>query len=113
MHTFESKTIFFFELITFKSTAQTIATFIGSHRKAIAKTVKKHTSASRVGATSVVQWIRSWSRNDEVIDKMQARQTKDLLETDGKKKERRRRQQTQGRQKSIAGSMSLMSLHIT
>jgi hypothetical protein len=96
-----------------KSTAQTIATFISSHRKAIANSVKKHTAASRAGATSVVQWISRWSNNNKVIERMQARQRKDLLETDGRKKERRRRRRTQRRQKSIVGFMSLMSLHIT
>jgi hypothetical protein len=94
------------------STAQTIATFISSHRKAIGNSVKKHTAASRAGATSIVQWIRSWSSNDEVIERMQARQRKKLLTTDGRKKERRRRQKS-GRQRSIVGFMSLMSEHIT
>ena len=94
-----------------RSTAQTIATFISSHRKAIGNSVKKHTAASRAGATSIVQWIRRWSSNDEVIERMQARQRKELLKTDGRKKERRRRQKS-GRQRSIVGFMSLMSEHI-
>jgi hypothetical protein len=94
-----------------KSTAQAIATFISSHRKAIANSVKKHTAAFCAGATSVVQWIRRWSNNNEVIERMQTRQRKDLLETDGRKKERRRRRTTaSGRQKSIVGFMSLMSI---
>jgi hypothetical protein len=73
-----------------KSTAQTIAKFISSHRKAIANSVKKHTEAARAGATSVVQWIRGWRDNGKVIERMQARQQKDLPETDGRKKERQR-----------------------
>jgi hypothetical protein len=36
------------------STAQTIATFISSHRKAIANSVKKYTAESQAGVTSVV-----------------------------------------------------------
>jgi hypothetical protein len=95
-----------------KSTAQTIATYISSHRKAIANSVKKYTALSRAGATSIVQWIRTWSNNNKVIERMQVRQQKDLLETDGRKKEIWRRRTTSGQQKSIVGFMSLMSLHI-
>jgi hypothetical protein len=99
------------EVFLDQSTAQTIATFISSHRKAIANSVKKHTEAARVGATSVMQWIRGWKDNDKVIERMHARQRKDLLETDGRKKERRRRQRTtSGRQKSIVGFMSLTAV---
>jgi hypothetical protein len=93
-----------------KSSAQTIATFISSHRKAIANSVKQYTAASQVGATSVVQWIRGWRNNNEAIERMNARQRKDMLETDGRQKERRRTQS--GRQRSIVGFMSLMSEHI-
>jgi hypothetical protein len=94
------------------STAQTIATFISSHRKAITNSVKKYMAASQEGVTSVVQWISGWSNNDEIIEKMHAQQRKDLLETDGWKKERRRRGQPSNvRQKSIVGFMSLMALH--
>jgi len=92
-----------------KSTAQTIATYISSHRKAIANSVKKHMAAASAGATSVVDWIRGWDNNDKAIERMQARQRKDMLETDGRKKERRRRQVPSGRQRSIVGFMSLMS----
>jgi predicted alpha/beta-fold hydrolase len=49
------------------STAQTIATYISSHRKAIANSVKKHMTAPQAGVTSVVQWIRGWSNNDDII----------------------------------------------
>jgi hypothetical protein len=43
---------------------------------------------------------------------LHARQRKDLLETDGRKKERRRRRQPSNvRQKLIAGFMSLMAVH--
>jgi hypothetical protein len=77
------------------STAQTIATFISSHRYAIANSVKKYTAVSQAGVTLVVQWIRGWSNNDDIIKKMHAQQRKDLLETDGRKKERRQRRGTQ------------------
>jgi hypothetical protein len=75
------------------STAPTITTYISSHRKAIVNSVKKYTAASQAGVTSVVQWIRGWSNNDDIIEKMHAGQRKDLLETEGRKKERRRRRQ--------------------
>ena len=91
------------------STAQTIATFISSHKRAIANSVKKYKAASQAGATSVVQWIRGWSNNNDVIERMNARQRKDILETDGRKKERRRRKQNSGRQRSIVGFLSLVS----
>jgi hypothetical protein len=55
-----------------ESTAQTIATYISSHRKATANSVKKYTVASQAGVTSVVQWIRGWSNNADIIEKMHA-----------------------------------------
>jgi hypothetical protein len=85
------------------STAKTIATYISSHRKAKANSVKKYTAASQAGVTSVVQWIRGWSNNDDIIEKMHARQRKDLLETDGWKKERRRRRQPSNVQLKLSG----------
>jgi ABC-type phosphate transport system permease subunit len=94
------------------STAQTIATFISSHRKAIANSVKKYMVASQAGVPSVVQGIRGWSNNDDIIEKMHAQRRKYLLETDERKKEsRRRRQPSHVRQKSIVGVMSLMAIH--
>jgi hypothetical protein len=96
------------------STTQTIATFISSHRKAIANSVKKYTAASQAGVTSVVHWIRGWSNNNDIIEKMHARQRKDLLKTDGWTKERRRRRQpSNARQKSIVGFMSQLAVHKT
>ena len=92
-----------------QSTAQTIATFISSHRKAIMNSVNQYKEASQAGVTSVVQWIRGWSDNRETIERMNARRRKDILETDGRKKERRRRKSS-GRQKSIVGFLSLMSI---
>ena len=77
-----------------QSTAQTIATFISSHRKAIMNSVNQYKEASQAGVTSVVQWIRGW-----------------ILETDGRKKERRRRKSS-GRQKSIVGFLSLITFHL-
>jgi hypothetical protein len=76
------------EVFLDNSTAQTIATFISSHRNAITNSVKKYMASSQAGVTSVVQWIRGWSNNDDIIEKMHARQRKDLLETDERKKER-------------------------
>jgi hypothetical protein len=94
------------------STAQTIATYISSHRKAKVNSVKKYTAASQAGVTPVVQWIRGWSNNDDIIEKMHAQQRKDLLEIYGQKKERRRRRQPSNvRQKLIVGFMSLMAVH--
>ena len=75
-----------------KSTAQTIATFIRSHRRAIAKTVKKYEAASQAGESSVVQRIQGWSNNNDAIERMNTRQRKDILETDSQKKERQRKQ---------------------
>ncbi|OEU08199.1 hypothetical protein FRACYDRAFT_249987 [Fragilariopsis cylindrus CCMP1102] len=88
-----------------QSTAQTIATFISSHRKAIMNSINQYKEASQAGVTSVVQWIRGWSDNRETIERMNARRRKDILETDGRKKERRRRKSS-GRQKSILFSDS-------
>jgi hypothetical protein len=79
------------EEFLYNSTAQIIATYISSHRKVITNSVKKYTAASQAGVTSVVQWIRGWSNNEDIIEKLHARQREDLLETDGRKKERRRR----------------------
>jgi hypothetical protein len=65
---------------------------------------------STIGA--VVQGIRGLSNNDDIIEKMHARQRKDLLETNERKKERRRRMQPSNvRQKSIVGFMSLMAVY--
>jgi DNA-binding PadR family transcriptional regulator len=94
------------------STAQTIATYISSHKKAITNSVKKYTAVSQAGVASVAQWIRGWSNNNDIIEKMHARQRKDLLETDRRKKERqRRRQPSNVRQKSIVGFMSLQAIY--
>jgi hypothetical protein len=95
-----------------KSTAQTIATYISSHRKAIANIVRKYMAASQAGVTSVVQWTRGWSNNDDIIEKKHARQREDLLEIYGRKKERRRRRQPSNvPQKSLVEFMSLMAVH--
>jgi hypothetical protein len=100
------------EVFLENSTAQTIATYISSQRKAIANSVKIYTAASQAGVTSVVQWIGGWRNNDDIIEKMHARQRKDLLKTHGWKKERRRRRQPSNvRQKSIVEFMSLMAVH--
>jgi hypothetical protein len=78
-----------------KSTAQTIAAFISSHRNAILNSVEKYTAASYAGVKLVVQWIRGWKNNDDIIEKMHTQQRKDLLETDERKKERQQRRGTQ------------------
>jgi hypothetical protein len=44
-------------------------------------------AASQAGVTSVVQWIRGWRNNDDIIEKMYAQQRQYLLEIDGRKKE--------------------------
>jgi hypothetical protein len=94
------------------STAQTIATYISINRNAIKSSVEKYTAASQAGVTLVVQWLRGWSNNDDIIEKLHKRQQKDLLETDGRKKERRRRRQPLNVwQTSIVGLMSLMAVH--
>jgi hypothetical protein len=54
------------------STLQTIATYISSHRKAIANSVRKYTASSQAGVTSAVQWIRGWNNNDDIIEKIHA-----------------------------------------
>ena len=61
-----------------KSTAQTIATFISSYKRAIANSVKKYKEASQAGATSLVQWSRGWSNNNIVIERMNTQQRKDF-----------------------------------
>jgi hypothetical protein len=58
------------------SIAQTIAAYFSSHRKAITNSVKKYTAASQAGVTSAVQWIRGWSNNNDIIEKMHVRQRK-------------------------------------
>jgi hypothetical protein len=69
-------------------------------------------AASQAGVTSVVRWTRGQSNNDDIIEKMHARQRKDLLEIDGRKKERRRRRQPLNvRKKLIVGFMSLIAAH--
>jgi hypothetical protein len=92
-------------------TIQTIATYISCHKKSITNSVKKSMAVSQAGVTAVVQGIRGWSNNNDTIEKMHARQRKDLLETDGRKKERRRRKQPLNvQQKSIVGFKSLLAV---
>ena len=86
-----------------KSTAQTIASFISSHRKAIANIAKKHTAAAAsVGLISIVQLIRGCNINSKATERMQARQRKDMLETDGRKEQRWIRQIPSIQQKSMS-----------
>ena len=66
-----------------KSTAQTIATFIRSHRKAIAKTVKKYEAASQAGESSVVQRIQGWSNNNDAIERMNTKKEQQRKQTSG------------------------------
>jgi hypothetical protein len=68
------------------------------------------TGRSNISSSTVDKGMELY--NDDIIEKMHARQRKDLLETDGRKKERRRRKQPSNvQQKSIVGFMSLMAVH--
>jgi hypothetical protein len=78
---------------------------------------KKETAALQQGINESRNEARKESvdardvASDVIIERLHARQRKDLLETDGQKKERqRRRQPSNVRQKSIVGFMSLMDV---
>ncbi|OEU15138.1 hypothetical protein FRACYDRAFT_239817 [Fragilariopsis cylindrus CCMP1102] len=72
-----------------ESTSQTIATWISSHRKAIANSVKKWAATSQTGITSIVGWMRG-EDNDEAIDRIHTRQRQELLDGERTRKERRK-----------------------
>jgi hypothetical protein len=75
-----------------QSTAQTIAVYINSHRRAIVNSVKKHSDNSITGSTTIIKWVRGTTNdNDEAIAKIHALQRTRLLNTN-KEKERPVRQ---------------------
>ena len=61
-----------------KSNAQSIASYISSHKKAIANSIKKWAGASHVGIASIVDWIRN-NNSSEQIDRIYSRQRRGLL----------------------------------
>jgi hypothetical protein len=54
-----------------QSTSQTIASWISSHRKAIANSVKKWAATSQNGSTGILGWMRG-EENNEAIDRIHA-----------------------------------------
>ena len=72
-----------------ESSSQTIATWISSHRKAIANSVKKWAATSQTGITSIVGWMRG-EDNNEAIDRIHTRQRQELLDGERTRKERRK-----------------------
>jgi hypothetical protein len=61
-----------------KSNAQSIASYISSHKKAIANSIKEWAGASHVGIASIVDWIRN-NNSSEQIDRIYSRQRRGLL----------------------------------
>ena len=53
-----------------KSTAQTIAVFISSHRRALLNSVKKYADTLITGTPTIIQWVRGTNNNDEAIAKI-------------------------------------------
>jgi hypothetical protein len=63
-----------------ESTAQTVAVFISSHRRAIVNSVKKYADKSLKGATSIINWVRGDNnKNDAAIIRMHKKQRNKLL----------------------------------
>ena len=89
------------------STAQTISTWVSSHRSAILNSVKKWALQAAKGSTSILEWVRV-SNTPEVIEGFHYRQRNRLI-NDGRKKERRRKRPTAGssRQSSISSYYTL------
>jgi hypothetical protein len=94
-----------------KSNAQSIASYISSHKKAIANSIKEWAGASHVGIASIVDWIRN-NNSSEQIDRIYSRQRRGLL-NESRKKERlriaraRRAVEKTRRQASIVGYYTL------
>ena len=90
-----------------QSTAQTISTWVSSHRKAIFNSVKKWALTAAKGSTSILQWVRV-SNEPAIIDRFHSRQRNRLI-NDGRKKERLRRRPpaTTSRQSSISSYYTL------
>ena len=89
------------------STAQTISTWVSSHRREILNSVKKWALQAAKGSTSILEWVRV-SNTPEVIEGFHSRQRNRLI-NDGRKKERRRKRPTAGlsRQSSISSYYTL------
>jgi hypothetical protein len=92
------------EFIT-TSTANNLATYISSHRKAIMNSVRKWAKSSHSKATSILEWLQQHG-GTEAIEQIQSRKRKKLLEDNGKK--RRVRISTISRKRSIVGFLSLL-----
>ena len=71
-----------------QSNAQSITSYISSHRKATANSIKKWATTFHIGVTSIVGWIRRSNSNTQ-INRMYSRQRRSLLD-DSHKKERLR-----------------------
>jgi len=90
-----------------KSNAQSIASYISSHKKAIANSIKEWAGASHVGIASIVDWIRN-NNSSEQIDRIYSRQRRGLPNESGKKERlriarARRAVEKTRRQASIVG----------
>jgi hypothetical protein len=72
-----------------KLSAQTIATFISSHRKAIINSLKKWAKTSQTGIATITQWASS-NNSAETIENNNSIRRNGLI-NDGRNKERRRR----------------------
>jgi hypothetical protein len=68
-----------------QSNAQSIASYISSHKKAIVYSIKKWAVASHVGITSIVDWIRN-NNSSEQIDRIYSRQRSSLTIKNSKSK---------------------------
>jgi len=95
-----------------ESTAQTIATYISSHRRAISNSVKKWAKTSQTGGETIIQWASSTNTVD--IRERNNSIRRNRLINDGRNKERRRRNRrgakSTARQISISGFLSLNQL---
>jgi hypothetical protein len=95
-----------------ESTAQTIATYISSHRRAISNSVKKWAKTSQTGGETIIQWASSTNTVD--IRERNNSIRRNRLINDGRNKERWRRNRrgakSTARQISISGFLSLNQL---
>jgi hypothetical protein len=94
-----------------QSNARSITSYISSHRKATANSIKKWATTSHIGVTSIVGWIRR-SNSNAKINIMYSRQRRSLLDVSRKKerlrfKRLRREAEATRRQASIAGYYTL------
>ena len=83
-----------------ESTSQTIASWISSHRKATANSVKKWAATSQNGETSIVGWMRG-EENNEALDQIHARQRQEFLHgkergKKDKKKDKKKKEEEKG-----------------